>query len=274
MPPPHPNPQPLSKTLKALTFDVFGTTVSWREHITTALTAHTTAKLTSPSSIPEATITRLQTLTQQDWALFAEQWRHSYNEFTHSFVPGPQTPWKDVDTHHRDSLIALLDEWGLGGGVLYTASELDELSRAWHFLPPWPDSREGLRRLNAGRFATATLSNGNRALLQDLDAHGELGFGKLISAEDFGMYKPRPEVYRGACAVLGCEPREVAMVAAHLGDLAAAREVGMRTVYVERPGEEEWGVEEERFVRAREWVDLWVGEGEGGFEEVARMLGV
>ena len=88
------------------------------------------------------------------------------------------------------------------------------------------------------------------------------------------MYKPRSEVYLGACRLLGASgPGEVAMVAAHLGDLEAARGLGMRTVYVERRGEEEWGVEEERYKEARGWVDLWVGEGEGGFEEVARALG-
>jgi 2-haloacid dehalogenase len=270
MPPPPPSPHPLSTTIKALTFDVFGTTVSWREHITTALTTHATSKLTS--SLPEETLTRLRSLTAQDWSLFAEQWRHSYNTFTRSFVPG-QTPWKDIDTHHRDSLTTLLNSRGLAG--LYTPSELTDLTRAWHSLPPWPDSRNGLRRLNAAGYTTATLSNGNRSLLDDLTTHSELGFAKLISAEDFRAYKPHPEVYRGTCEMLGCEPGEVALVAAHLGDLAAARAVGMRTVYVERRGEEEWGVEEERYRQAREWVDLWVGEGEGegGFEEVARRLG-
>ncbi|KAG7288575.1 hypothetical protein NEMBOFW57_004928 [Staphylotrichum longicolle] len=258
---------PLSKTIKALTFDVFGTTVSWLSTITTALSTAAAAKLASPShshshSLPAPLRTRLEALTPQDWTLFAQQWRASYNAFTHGFVPGT-TPWKDVDAHHRDSLAALLGEWGLEG--VYTSDEVDQLSRAWHFLPPWPDAAAGLRRLGAGGYTTATLSNGNRDLLADLDAHGGLGFGVVISGEDFRAYKPAREVYLGACRVLGREVGEVAMVAAHLGDLEAARGVGMRTVYVEREGEEEWGVEEERYQRAREW---------GGFEEVARRLGV
>lgn len=60
------------------------------------------------------------------------------------------------------------------------------------------------------------------------------------------------------------------MVAAHLEDLAAARECGMRTVYVERVGEER-----RPELGAREGlVDVWVGvgEGEGGFLEAARKL--
>ena len=54
----------------------------------------------------------------------------------------------------------------------------------------------------------------------------------------------------------------------------------MRTVYVERPGEEGWGGEDVEAAKAEGWVDVWVGlddgggGGGGGFVEVARRLGV
>ncbi|KAK4033635.1 (S)-2-haloacid dehalogenase 4A [Parachaetomium inaequale] len=275
-----PSPPPLAEApdtaIQALTFDLFGTAVDWRTSITTALTKAATTKLTSPSFalLPPATQSRLQSLTPKDWSLFASSWRAAYSTFTRTFVPGT-TPWQTVDALHRASLASLLSDWGLAD--VYSPAELDALSNAWHFLDPWPDVVEGMRRLNSSsrrRFVTASLSNGNTALLADLDAHARLGLGRLISAEDFEMYKPRGEVYRGACAMLGLEPARVALVAAHLRDLAGARACGMRTVYVERPGEEEWAVDEERYAQAREWVDVWVAEGEGGFKEVARRLGV
>ncbi|KAK3301341.1 HAD-like domain-containing protein [Chaetomium fimeti] len=268
------SPHPFTPPIKALTFDIFGTAVDWRTPITTALTTAATNKLTSPAfaTLPKATQSRLQSLTPQDWSAFAQSWRDAYNTFTHSFEPGT-TPWKDVDTLHRESLASLLEEeeWGLAG--VYDDGELDALSRSWHFLTPWPDVAEGVRRLNAG-FATASLSNGNTALLEDLNEYARLGLGRLVSAEDFKEYKPSGKVYLGACRMLGLEPSQVAMVATHLTDLAAARGYGMRTVYVERPGEGEWKADEERYVQAREWVDVWVAEGEGGFEEVAKRLGV
>jgi hypothetical protein len=62
-----------------------------------------------------------------------------------------------------------------------------------------------------------------------------LPFQRLISAEDFQHYKPDPEVYQGAAAVLGLEPDQVMMVAAHKPDLQAARSAGLRTAFVERP---------------------------------------
>jgi 2-haloacid dehalogenase len=64
------------------------------------------------------------------------------------------------------------------------------------------------------------------------------------------------------------------MVAAHLKDLKGARECGLRTVYVERQGEEEWEVGSEEYEDARRWVDIWVKEEEEGFLEVARRMGI
>ena len=39
----------------------------------------------------------------------------------------------------------------------------------------------------------------------------------------------------GAADLLGCKPAEVVMVAAHGGDLKAARKCGLRTAFVARP---------------------------------------
>ncbi|KAK0614059.1 HAD-like domain-containing protein [Immersiella caudata] len=252
--------------IKALTFDVFGTVVDWRTSITSALTKAINSKLSSSPSLPPSTIAALKSLSVSS---FVREWRTSYGKFTLSFVPGT-TPWKDIDTHHHDSLVELLCSHGLSG--VFTTSEIEELSKQWHFLQPWDDSAAGIKKLGS-QYVTATLSNGNMSLLRDLNETGDLGFKELISAEEFKAYKPNPRVYLGACERLGLRPMEVAMVAAHLGDLEAARRQGMRTVYVERKGEEAWRVEEGRYEEAKGWVDLWVGVEEGGIEEVARRLG-
>lgn len=281
------------KGLKALTFDVFGTVVDWRRPVEAALTAalksphnnnnnHNLGRRRSATTEDEAAEraeadARARALTSDDIAALAQEWRDSYKVFTLGFRPGVDA-WKDVDAHHRDSLVALLRRHGLWGVFAALGDEeelVQELSLVWHRLTPWPDSAAGLKALSQqGRpgLATATLSNGNRSLLEDLDAFGNLGFGRLFSAEDFGAYKPDPKVYLGAAERLGCEPGEVAMVAAHLNDLDAARKLGLRTVYVERDGEEDWEVGSERYEAAKGWVDLWVGVDEGGFVEVARRL--
>ena len=260
--------------VRALTFDVFGTVVDWRSSIVDALTRAAGRKLAaSAEELPEHLQARLRAVTEGspgEWPAFAQEWRDSYGRFTRGFVAG-ETAWKDIDAHHRDSLVELLGRYGLGG--VYSPDEVEGLSKAWHFLKPWPDAAEGLRVLGE-EVVTATLSNGNRSLLNDLNEFGGLGFREIISAEDFKAYKPSEKVYLGAVEALGLEPGQVAMVAAHLGDLKAARGCGLRTVYVERNREEDWEVGSQEYEDAKGWVDLWVSEGEEGFVEVARRMGI
>ncbi|KAI2473146.1 haloacid dehalogenase [Annulohypoxylon bovei var. microspora] len=260
------------RNIKALTFDVFGTVVDHRTSVPQELVSRAQEKIASPgfSSLPEVSRTRFEAMTDEDWAKVAEEWRTSYWQFTRSFVPG-KSEWKDIDAHHYEALHELLRKWELTS--IYTDDEVRSLSLVWHKLKPWDDSAAGIRRLGT-RFVTSTLSNGNRSLLQDLDSNGSLGFRKIQSSADFGAYKPHPSTYLGAAAALGVRPDEVAMVAAHLADLAGARTAGLRTIYVERPREESWGAEEQQYKEAREWVDLWVTESEDGFLEVARRLGI
>ncbi|KAI1260911.1 haloacid dehalogenase [Xylariaceae sp. FL1019] len=260
------------KHVKALTFDVFGTVVDWRSTVHNQLIKYGKAKIDSPTfgTLSETLQARLREITDDDWAEFAQAWRDSYIDFVRTFIPG-QTKWKDIDTHHHDSLVVLMMEWGVSGA--YTDQELRSLSLIWHFLKPWPDSALGIQRLGT-QYVTCTLSNGNRSLLDDLNTHGNLGFRRIISSADYGAYKPHPSVYLGAADSLGCQPHEVAMVAAHLSDLNAARQNGLRTIYVERHGEGGFSSDSQSFKDAREWVDLWVSESEEGFVEVARKLGV
>ncbi|KAI1088803.1 haloacid dehalogenase [Rostrohypoxylon terebratum] len=260
------------RNIKALTFDVFGTVVDYRTTVPQELVRRAQEKIASPEfgTLPEAPRNRFAAMSEEDWAKLASEWRTSYWKFTRTFVPG-QSGWKDIDAHHYDALHELLRKWELTS--IYTDDEVRSLSVVWHKLKPWDDSAAGIKRLGT-KYVTSTLSNGNQSLLQDLNAHGDLGFRKIQSSADFGAYKPHPTVYLGAAAALGVRPDEVAMVAAHLSDLAGARKTGLRTIYVERPREEAWGTEEQQYKEAREWVDLWVSEGEDGFLEVARRLGV
>ena len=84
----------------------------------------------------------------------------------------------------------------------------------------------------------------------------------MLSAELFRHYKPDPEAYLGAAAMLGCEPSEVMMVAAHKDDLRAAQACGLATAFVKRPREKgpkvkiDVASEPDFDVNARDFVDL------------------
>lgn len=205
----------LAPAVKALVFDVFGTVVDWRGSI-----------------IREGRLLGRRKRLQVDWAAFADAWRAGYRPAM-ARVRSGELPWTRIDDLHRMILDGLLARFGLQG---LDEAELDHLNRAWHRLAPWPDARAGLAKLKR-RHVIATLSNGNVALLVNMAKHARLPWDCILSAEVVRHYKPDPETYLGAAALLGVAPQELMMVAAHKDDLHAARACGLRTAFVPRPKE-------------------------------------
>lgn len=202
-------------TVKALTFDVFGTVVDWRSGIAREGEA----------------LGRARGLAV-DWTRFADAWRALYQP-TMERVRGGQLPWTRLDDLHRMSLDRLLSEFGIKG---LSETDIDHLNRAWHRLDPWPDVVPGLTRLRP-RYVLATLSNGNVALLVNMARRAGLPWDAVLGAEVARHYKPQPQAYLVSADLLGLRPEQCMMVAAHNGDLAAASALGFRTAFVPRPHE-------------------------------------
>jgi 2-haloacid dehalogenase len=141
-------------------------------------------------------------------------------------------PFTRLDILHRENLEAVLRDAGCDpAGV--PEEEIDALSRAWHRLDPWPDAVAGLMRLKT-RFIIAPLSNGNIALLLNMAKRAGLPWDAILGAEVAQAYKPQPEAYLRTADVLGLPPAACMLVAAHNGDLAAARACGFATAFVAR----------------------------------------
>jgi 2-haloacid dehalogenase len=200
---------------RALIFDVFGTCVDWRGSI-----------------IAEGPALDARWGTSTDWAKLADAWRGRYQPALEEVRSGRRS-WTILDVLHRESLDALAPSFGLD--KLDEAAR-DHLNRIWHRLRPWPDTVAGLTRLKA-RFVLGPLSNGNFALLTNMAKHAGLPWDVNLSVELYRAYKPLPASYLGAVGLLGLEPRQVMMVAAHYSDLQAAAACGLRTAYVHRPRE-------------------------------------
>ena len=256
----------LNVDTKALTFDIFGTCVDWRSPVTKQLVAACQKAVNTPPSSPAKS--KARHLAQDDWAGIAAEWRMTYYKFTRELANNPNAKFKTVDEHHHDALIDILAAHGLEG--LWDQAELHHLAFAWHRLDSWPDTNEGLRILGK-HFSTCTLSNGNIKLLEDMQKHSGMVFSHTFSGEMFGTYKPNPKVYLGAAEKLGIRPDQVTMVAAHLGDLEAAKGCGLQTIFVERPEEESGDLEQ---AKRKGYIDLWVGPGDGGFLGIAKSLGL
>ena len=204
-----------TSTIRALTFDVFGTVVDWRNSI-----------------IEEGKRLEVEWGIEVDWARFADQWRGGY-EPAMAQVRNGELPWTTIDRLHRMILDDLLDRHDITG---LSEGQKDYLNRVWHRLSPWPDAVEGLERVR-NHFIVASLSNGNVSLLTNMAKHAGLPWDCVLSAEFSKRYKPDPEVYTTAVELLGLQADQVMMVAAHEHDLRGAQAVGMKTAYVSRPEE-------------------------------------
>ncbi len=200
-------------TVKALTFDVFGTVVDWRSSV-----IRECAELGRREGIIA------------DWASFADKWRGGYAPAMDQVRKG-ELSWKSIDELHRMVLERLLDEFNI---TELTEDEKVHLNKAWHRLSPWPDSVEGLLRLKE-KYIVTTLSNGNISLLVNMAKHSGLLWDCILSSELAKHYKPDKEVYLTAASLLDLEPKEIMMAAAHRDDLEAASALGLKTAYISRP---------------------------------------
>ena len=204
--------------VKGLVFDTFGTVVDWRNGIArdakTFLARHGRAEI--------------------DPHGFADAWRRRYQPAMEAVRSGAR-PFTRLDVLHRENLDGVLADHGIDPAGI-AADELDWLNRAWHRLDPWPDAIPGLLRMRPRHFL-APLSNGNILLLANMAKRAGIPWDAILGAEAAQAYKPQPEAYTRTAEILGLAPGEVALVAAHNGDLAAARRAGLKTAFVLRPTE-------------------------------------
>ena len=200
-------------TIKALAFDVFGTVVDWRGGIAREAAAFFAA-------VGRDDI---------DAADFADAWRALYQPAMEACRTGGR-PYTRLDVLNRETLDTLLAQHALRADEVAVA----DLALAWRRLDPWPDAVPGLTRLKA-RYSLVTLSNGNVALILEMARRGALPWDAILGAEATQVYKPLPQAYFGTADILGIAPDELCLVAAHHSDLAAARAVGLRTAYIDRP---------------------------------------
>jgi len=201
--------------VKALLFDVFGTVVDWRTGI--AREVESVAKKNNISLDPFD---------------FADAWRAEYQPAMEVIRNGRRS-FTILDILHMDNLKKIAPKFNLHN---IPDEDFKFLVTAWHRLPGWPDSSEGLNALK-NKYILATQSNGNIALIVNMAKFSNLNWDVILGAEVIGYYKPEPEAYLKACRALDLKTEECLMVAAHDDDLKAASLQGMKTAYVHRPFE-------------------------------------
>ncbi len=209
-------PVPLATTwsgvsdIQALVFDTYGTVVDWRAGVLEALVA----------------LGRSRNLAL-DWEAFVGDWQ---TRETLDRVNRGELPWMTMEAVHRQALAEPLARYGL---ARITDREIDALVQARWRLDAWPDAVPGLKRLKQ-RYVISPLSNASFIGMVKLAKWAGLPWDCVITAENARCYKPHPEVYRTAVSLLGLQPAQVMLVAAHNYDLRAAQAEGLHTAFVAR----------------------------------------
>ena len=199
-------------TIKALTFDVFGTILDLGGSLTPYIREFLKHK-------------GVDVAPEQFW----QQWRarQRLEQYQDTLMMLGHSGY--LETARRAFVYTL----GLND-IDAEVAEVAEFMAAWQMLAPFPEVVTNLERL-ARRYKLVVLSNGDPQFLDHLvQARIRWPFDEVISATDLGAFKPHPAVYRGAARLLGLEVGECLMVSANSFDVVGARACGFRGAFVNR----------------------------------------
>lgn len=148
------------------------------------------------------------------------RWRRKYLAITYGC--GPYRPYP-----------VLVEEAAVAAG--YPASLAQELVARWRELEPWPEVPAVLAALGT-RVPLGVATNCSAALGAAAAERTGGRFKAVITAEDAGFYKPRPEPYRAVLAALGTVPARTLFVAGSASDVPGAQGLGMPVYWHNRIG--------------------------------------
>lgn len=103
-------------------------------------------------------------------------------------------------------------------------------------LEPFYEVPAVLKRLKEQGYKIAILSNGTQEMLKSIVAHAHLEpyFDAILSADDVGVFKTSPVVYRYALQKLQLDARSCTFQSSNAWDAFAASDFGMRVVWCNR----------------------------------------
>jgi 2-haloacid dehalogenase len=152
---------------------------------------------------------------------------HAYHELE------PQIQREDPGRSYRDVMAVALARLGAPG------AEQDALGRSLPEWAPFPEVPAALEDARARGWRLAVLSNTDRDLLDASLARIGVDFELTVVASEIGSYKPAPAHWDEFFAQSGADRKQHVHVGASLfHDVAPASALGLRTIWINRLGEE------------------------------------
>jgi 2-haloacid dehalogenase len=190
------------------TFDCYGTLVDWRAGIRAELSR-----------------------------LFGEAEAERLLERYHDVEPRVQR--ERPGASYRDVMASVLEELATERGVALPPEERDSLGRSLPGWPVFPEVPDALAEARSRGWKLAALTNSDRDLIDaSLEAIG-VPFDGTVAASEIGSYKPAHGHWRTFYEATGADgDLHVHVAQSHFHDIAPANELGIKTVWINRLGEE------------------------------------
>lgn len=192
-----------------LTFDCYGTLIQWDEGLAAAVN-----RILSRSPGCGASFERLMAL---------------YDAKEHELEgQKPHLRFRDVAGRALDYALTQL-------GVPPGPEDAAELTDAISTMPPFPEVPFALAQLKRMGFKLCIISNTDDAIIAGNVAQLGGHIDRVITAQQAQAYKPSSEIFKFAHDALRVTPRDVIHVCASPRlDLAAARSIGFRCIWIDR----------------------------------------
>ncbi len=120
-------------------------------------------------------------------------------------------------------------------GLSCDVSDVEILTSRISSMPPFPEVVGALGALKRQGFKLCIISNTDDDLIAGNVAQLGGHIDRVVTAEQARAYKPSPLIFAHACRTLGVDKDEIVHICAspHL-DLAAARDIGFRCIWIDR----------------------------------------
>ena len=205
------SPQANTSSLRAITFDMYGTLLDLEASFAPGLAQFLRANG-----------------CDQDAAEVVRFWEATYlrESMVDTMLGRGRTLFERI---RRECLHQVLSKLK----VDHTLAEVEDLLTSKATVSLYPDVQEGLLALRDG-YTLAVLSNGDLGSLEQAVASLSIPVDRVISVEQVGVYKPHSAVYGYAAEHLGLNPTQILHVAAHPWDVRGAKAFGFLAAYLDR----------------------------------------
>ncbi len=211
------------------TFDCYGTLIDWEGGVAQFLYQHALRHDDEAALVPGRVLR--DEWEQRQFALLQQTYR----------------PYKAV---LAESLQQVCEKHGWPVNAELADGFVDSM-RSWQ---PFPDTFPALRRARDAGLRLVIMSNTDRDIIDHSLRHLRVPFDDVITAEDFGTYKPHDSFFDQALQRIGIDPQRILHVAFGFRyDHAAAAAAGMHTAWVNRHAEPR----PDGPAPDHEWRDLW-----------------